>query len=477
MRKYVVSVAVFLFLFMNTGSASAEIYSDSPTVTFSGGQRTVNLVRADLNDPSIKVEAAIAQNQIGRADDLKNIAEQLATANKEVIAAINGTYFSAYNGYPVPWNTIQKQGEFIHIGNIGSVIGFSDSNQARIESMYISIKGSTNGKWTWPNDWYAWGFNHMREEPEAVVIFTLAYGTTTGPHDKVSVVVRNGVITDIHTGEAMIPADGFTIVVGDRSIMNRFKVGNRIAYRVDTSCLQPYTQQAGARLDWSNMKTTIGAGPTVLKNGVVTADAEAEGFWESKIVTDRYQRSFAGITAANTLIIGTVSNVTVRELGEIAQKLNCLDAMALDSGASSSLYYRGRYLTTPGRQLSNALVITKVKSPPIKLMVNRKELQCDTDPFIKDGRTMVPMRIIFEQLGIIPMYNPVDRTITASKGSTNLKLQINNNIAWVNGNANQLEVPAMLYNNRTYVPVRFITELFNGSVEWDAAKNMVVLTI
>jgi hypothetical protein len=414
---------------------------------------------------------------VGLADDLRNIAEQLATPDREVIAAINGTYFSAYDGYPVPWNTLEKQGQFIHIGNMGSVIGFSGDNQASIEDLYISIKGSTNNNWEPPDNWYAWGFNHMRTEPEAVIIFTPAYGTTTGIHDKTSVVVRNGVITSIQQGEAQIPPDGYTIMVGAADLLDRFAVGESIAYRVEFNRLQPDTLQPGEPISWDHIRTTVGAGPTVLKNGVITANAKAEGFWEDKIVKDRYQRSFAGVTADNTLIIGTISNVTVREVGEIAKNLNCTDAICLDSGASSSLYYLGSYLTRPARQLSNALVITRLKTPPVRLMVNGQELFSDSDPVIRDGRTLVPMRIIFEAMGVTPAFNAHNMSITASNDDTSLELTINSNVAVVNGDVAELEVPAMLINNRTYVPVRFVTEVFGGQVSWDSARNMVVLNI
>lgn len=478
MRKYkYIVMLVGLMLMLCTVQTQAEVDAKTAEVWFSGGQREVNYVSADLNDKTIRIEAAVAHNQLGTSDDLCNIAAQLASADREVVAAINGTYFSAYNGYPVPWNTIQKQGEFIHIGNTGSVVGFTGDNHMVVDNLHINILGSTNGNWGWPDNWYAWGLNHMRDEAQAVVIFTPAYGSTTGPHNKTSVVTENGVIKAIRQGQAEIPTDGYTVMVGDNSLLSRFKVGKTIDYRLECSQLQPGTQQAGGTLDWSRMRTTLGAGPTVLANGVVTANAQSEGFWESKIVSDRYQRSFIGVTADNTMIMGTVANVTVKELGEIARGLNCVNAMALDSGASSSLYYRGRYLTAPGRQLSNALVLTKLKQPVVRMMINGTEVFGDVDPFIREGRTLVPMRMIFEKMGITPVFNAQDQSITVQKDGITLRLKINSNEARVNNREERLEVPAMLVNGRTFVPVRFITEVFEGQADWDERQNMVILNI
>lgn len=478
MCKYGKIVVLFsLMLLLCASEAQAGVDAGTVQVWFSGGQREVNYVSADLNDRTYRIEAAVAHNQLGTSDDLCNIAAQLASADREVVAAINGTYFSAYDGYPVPWNTIQKQGEFIHIGNTGSVVGFTGDNRMVVDNLHINILGSTNGNWGWPDNWYAWGLNHMRDEAQAVVIFTPAYGASTGPHNKTSVVTENGVIKAIRQGQAEIPTDGYTVMVGDNTLLSRFKVGKTIDYRLDYSQLQPGTQQAGGTLDWSRIRTTLGAGPSVLVNGVVTADAQSEGFWESKVVSDRYQRSFIGVRADNTLMMGTVANVTVKELGEIAQGMNCVNAMALDSGASSSLYYQGRYLTAPGRSLSNALVLTKLKQPPVRLMINGGEVFGDADPFIREGRTLVPMRMIFESMGITPVFNAQDKSITAQRGGITLKLNINSNVAWVNNREERLEVPAMLVNGRTFVPIRFITEVFEGQAEWDERQNMVILDI
>ncbi|WP_233432483.1 MULTISPECIES: phosphodiester glycosidase family protein [Thermoanaerobacterium] len=39
--------------------------------------------------------------------------------------------------------------------------------------------------------------------------------------------------------------------------------------------------------------------------------------------------------------------------------LGAYDAMNLDGGASSGIYFKGEYLTKPGRDLSNALIFYK----------------------------------------------------------------------------------------------------------------------
>ncbi|HWP95845.1 MAG TPA: phosphodiester glycosidase family protein [Syntrophomonadaceae bacterium] len=479
--KRILVVFLLVFLMSCTPPVKADVSSDSLVVEFSGGQRTVQIVRADLKDKTIRIEAAVAKNQIGLADELSSIAEQLSRPGREVVAAINGSYFSAYDGYPVPWNTIEKQGEFVHIGNTGSVIGFTGDNQVKIDNLFVGIKGATGGNWKWPDDWYAWGFNHMITDDGAVVIFTPAYGSTTGPHNNVSVVVRQGVITDIHQGQAAIPPDGYVIMDGDRSILDRFKVGKTIDYRLEFSKIDFSRgidhEVAGAPLQWDQVRTTVGAGPTLLKNGNIIADGATEGFFEDKILTLRGARSFVGVTYDQVLVMGTVPNVTIRELGEIAQNIGLYQAITLDSNASSGLYYQGSYITRPGRELSNALVITRLAAPPVRIMLNNRELFFDADPVVVDGRTLVPMGVIFKEMGITPTYNAQNESIVVNAKGLDLAFKINSMTAAVNGKNQTLETPAMLINDRTYLPVRFFVESLGGKVVWDGSKNMVMITL
>jgi exopolysaccharide biosynthesis protein len=52
-----------------------------------------------------------------------------------------------------------------------------------------------------------------------------------------------------------------------------------------------------------------------------------------------------------------VTSASVPQLAEIMLQLGCRDAMNLDGGASSGLWLRGQSIRTPGRLLSNALLI------------------------------------------------------------------------------------------------------------------------
>lgn len=107
----------------------------------------------------------------------------------------------------------------------------------------------------------------------------------------------------------------------------------------------------------SKIKTAIQAGPLLVKNEEIVVDPVAEGFKDPKILTNRGARSAIGITKDNKLIIVTTNGASIPEVAEVMLKLDAVEAMNLDGGASSALYASGKYITPAGRELSNILTI------------------------------------------------------------------------------------------------------------------------
>ena len=100
------------------------------------------------------------------------------------------------------------------------------------------------------------------------------------------------------------------------------------------------------------------------------------------------------------------------------------------------------------------------------LYVGFTRLNTDTPPAIVDGRMLVPLRAFFEALGATVVWNPDTHTATAYYNYTPVAIQVDSNIAYVNGEPHTLDVPAQLINGRTMVPARFIAEAFNRDVTW-----------
>ncbi len=115
--------------------------------------------------------------------------------------------------------------------------------------------------------------------------------------------------------------------------------------------------QRGRHRDWSAYKTVVCGGPRLVRNGIVEVNARAEGFRDSRVL-GHAGRTAIGVTDRNRLVfLTTRKNCSLVELANILRDIGCVDAMNLDGGSSSAMYYRGKMVTTPKRRLTNVLVV------------------------------------------------------------------------------------------------------------------------
>lgn len=134
-----------------------------------------------------------------------------------------------------------------------------------------------------------------------------------------------------------------------------------------------------------------------------------------------------------------------------------------------------------------ALLTASVSSPGVaanqplelpRVYINGAELELPADqkPFIEQGRTMVPMRAIFEALGAQVHWDGTTRTVVGQKGEVILHLPIGADKAEVAGYDLSLSQPAMLVRDRTFVPLRFVSEAFGAQVAWfeDSRRVFIV---
>lgn len=95
------------------------------------------------------------------------------------------------------------------------------------------------------------------------------------------------------------------------------------------------------------------------------------------------------------------------------------------------------------------------------------------NPVITGGRTMVPLRSIFETMGATVQWDDATRSVTATRGSTVIKMTVGQTAFTVNGQAKTLDVAPRILNGRTVVPVRAIAEGFGASVGWNGDAKIV----
>ena len=99
----------------------------------------------------------------------------------------------------------------------------------------------------------------------------------------------------------------------------------------------------------------------------------------------------------------------------------------------------------------------------------------DVMPIMQNDRVLVPMRAIFEKLGAKVDWDEATQTVTGTKIGKEVKLKIGDTTATVDGKSVTLDVPATIVNDRTMVPVRFISESMGAKVDWDNDTNTVIV--
>jgi len=111
----------------------------------------------------------------------------------------------------------------------------------------------------------------------------------------------------------------------------------------------------------------------------------------------------------------------------------------------------------------------------ISVLVNGNAISFDQSPIIQDGRTLVPIRAIFEAIGANVNWDPDTQTVTAARGDILIMLTIGSQVLHKNGQQITLDVPAQIYGGRTLVPARAVAETFGADVSWDQDSQTVTI--
>lgn len=109
----------------------------------------------------------------------------------------------------------------------------------------------------------------------------------------------------------------------------------------------------------------------------------------------------------------------------------------------------------------------------IKLFIDSKEVKTDVAPIATDNRVLVPVRSIFEKLGADVTWIGSRQQVIIRSLSNRLVLNLGSEEAYVDDDLVIMDVPPMAINGRTMIPVRFVSENLGYDVKWDADENAV----
>ena len=130
---------------------------------------------------------------------------------------------------------------------------------------------------------------------------------------------------------------------------------------------------------------------------------------------------------------------------------------------------------------------TAASADEITVELDGTQINFDVNPQIIDGRTMVPLRKIFEEIGALVKWDNDTQTVTARKSSKTITLSIGSAELTIDkGDTDDagnpiletvtLDVPAQIVSGRTLVPARAISESFGLNVDWEDNNQKVLIT-
>lgn len=110
-------------------------------------------------------------------------------------------------------------------------------------------------------------------------------------------------------------------------------------------------------------------------------------------------------------------------------------------------------------------------------VVNGQNVPLDQPATLVNGRTMLPFRFVAENMGAEVTWDPDTQQVTATYGTTVVRLMVGSQTAYVNGQATEVNVPPQLVNGRTMVPLRFLADAFGWQPHWDNLTRTVTVQI
>ncbi len=111
-----------------------------------------------------------------------------------------------------------------------------------------------------------------------------------------------------------------------------------------------------------------------------------------------------------------------------------------------------------------------------KEMVANGEIQTiDVPPVVQDGRTLVPVRFISEALGAPILWDNQTKNATIIRDRNWIDLWVNNQVMVKNGVAQDLDVPPLIRKGRTLLPLRAVSQALGVEVHWDAETRKIYL--
>ncbi|MBR0210027.1 MAG: phosphodiester glycosidase family protein [Firmicutes bacterium] len=296
-------------------------------------------------------------------------ADHVAKANAmpgTLTASVNGALFNAYyNGgktLSYPDNCAQIMGMLMSGGEVISrgsgknvLLGVTEDGKYLIDRVNVAVSAIFRGK----DKFTFWAVNTYHTDAGAIDLFTSQMGYSFALQSGAVVVrIQGGVVTDVQKGVTRlnVPAAGEKVIVYNANAWANACQWNTEPHVGNSAVVETVLtpEKAGTQADWNKVVTAVGCSPWLLEGGV---DKFAENTnSDPKMARDyKAQRTFAAVMGDGSLMIGECT-ATFGQIIDYLKSIGAVDAMALDGGASSTLYTpQAGYIQPAGRKLASML--------------------------------------------------------------------------------------------------------------------------
>ncbi len=295
-----------------------------------------------------------------------------------------------------------------------------------------------------------------------VVVIALALGMTAFAENSARAVCTIGKVVDAKVGEIIsVPVYLETSAEADSIALDLFEYDITVLEFVGFSNNEAIDEKALFKT-WSEspMMVLIGLEESMTFEGdnELLCDLQFRVVNEGEtnisamlIIKDNANEFATAVEAGSVKTVGSqASDIEIDEVREAARDARKQDVIALKIDASTAYIFGKTAAIDP----DNSKVV----------------------PYLKNDRTLVPLRFVSETLGAEVKWEEGWNYCYVVKGDKEIKITFNSADIEVNGEVVAYDAPVEVVENRTMVPIRFISEELGYDVKWNQPNQLVIIT-
>lgn len=123
--------------------------------------------------------------------------------------------------------------------------------------------------------------------------------------------------------------------------------------------------------------------------------------------------------------------------------------------------------------------VASATTPPMRLVIDGKVVQTNPPLRVESSRILLPLRAFVERLGVEPLWNDAERSVTIQTPDRYVKVWLDKQLACLAPDCNQaamMDVPTRAWDGRTFLPIRFLANAVGAQVTWDQATQTATVT-